>query len=101
GVMQLRSAVTPARAEDIARHARRVNPDQHGLIFLPCALYEGEVYFVRVGLFIRHQLEMSMRSGHVYFHLAADKRFFLDSVFNEVFDRHKFKIKSLRYFNKI
>ena len=56
---------------------------------------------IRVQLIKSHKLKVAVLSWHIHFYFPSDEGFFLNAVFDEVFDRYQFQIEALRHFNEV
>ena len=99
--MKLFAAVAAVGAEDVARDARRVHTDQHGLLFRPLALGQGDVLQPVALLAERREAEHPPLGGHVDRHAPFDDRLFAQTVGDQIGDGDDFQVEFLRHFEQL
>ena len=101
GFVELFAAVAAVGAEDVARDARRVHTDQHGLSFRPLALGQGRRAPAVALLAERREAEHPPLGGHVDRHAPLDDRLFAQTVGDQIGDGDDFQVEFLRHFEQL
>ena len=87
GLVQLLTALTALRAEDVASHTRRVDTHQNGFISLPLSLDEGYVFLAVALLTEGDEAEIAILGGEVDLTAARDKSLSLKAIGNQILNR--------------
>ena len=90
--MQLFATVTTLRAQNVTRHTAGMNAHQYGVVLVPFALDECQVFQSVRLLTEGNQTEMAVIGGHIHLFTHLHKAFLLQAVGNHILDSDDFQV---------